>query len=99
MEKLLQIKPIGIHDNFFAIGGHSLKALLLIESIRERFGIQLPMTTLFQKPTVAELCGYLDGQTKLNDACLIKLQQGNGTHPPPGLLRIPEGGVSCLTSI
>ncbi|WP_342354346.1 amino acid adenylation domain-containing protein [Kroppenstedtia eburnea] len=92
-EDLLQIKPIGIHDHFFAIGGQSLKALLLSESIRERFGVQLPMTTLFQKPTVAELCVYLDGRTAMNDACLIKLQQGNGTHPPLFFVHPQGGGV------
>ncbi|SMO63583.1 amino acid adenylation domain-containing protein [Melghirimyces algeriensis] len=93
-EDLLHIKPIGIYDNFFAIGGNSLKALQLLNGIREQFGVEIPMTTLFQKPTIAELCVYLKGQTEMNsDSCLIQLQQGNGSHPPLICIHPQGGGV------
>jgi acyl carrier protein len=54
-EECLGIEGIGIHDNFFALGGHSLVGTQLISRIRRQFGINLPMAALFESPTIAEL--------------------------------------------
>ena len=54
-EEFLGIEGIGIHDNFFALGGHSLVGTQLISRIRQQFGINLPMAALFESPTIAEL--------------------------------------------
>ncbi len=51
----LGLKQVGIHDNFFDLGGHSLKAVWLFQKIRDVFGKHLPMVTLFQSPTIAQL--------------------------------------------
>ncbi|MBE7122186.1 amino acid adenylation domain-containing protein [Bacillus cereus] len=92
-EDMLNTQPIGIYDNFFTIGGNSLKALLLLQGIRERFGVELPLVSLFRKPTVAELCSYLQGETAENEACLIKLQQGDSGNPPLIFIHPQGGGV------
>ncbi|CAM2066524.1 Amino acid adenylation domain-containing protein [Sulfidibacter corallicola] len=54
-ESLLDTAPIGTHDNFFAVGGHSLLAAKLMARIHEAFGIELPVKSLFEHPTIEEL--------------------------------------------
>ncbi|MFD6419497.1 amino acid adenylation domain-containing protein [Streptomyces sp. NPDC060194] len=46
---------VGIHDNFFELGGHSLLAFQLIDELRRRYGVELSMSDLSSRPTVAEL--------------------------------------------
>jgi len=54
-QELLGIEPIGIHDNFFALGGDSLTGTVLISQVRKHFQIELPVRSLFEAPTVDEL--------------------------------------------
>jgi amino acid adenylation domain-containing protein len=53
--QVLKQKHIGIHDNFFDLGGHSLLATQAISKLREVFKIELPLRSLFERPTVAQM--------------------------------------------
>jgi acyl-CoA synthetase (AMP-forming)/AMP-acid ligase II/acyl carrier protein len=52
---VLKADKIGVHDNFFDIGGHSLLAMQVISRVREAFQIELRVRQLFEAPTVSEL--------------------------------------------
>jgi amino acid adenylation domain-containing protein len=56
---LLKRQRIGIHDNFFDLGGHSLLVLRMISAVNEHFGCDLPPITLFENPTVASFAAIL----------------------------------------
>lgn len=57
---ILQRAPIGIHDNFFQLGGHSLFAAQVILRINHTFAIELPLSSLFEAPTIAHLAKKVD---------------------------------------
>ncbi|UEM07014.1 amino acid adenylation domain-containing protein (plasmid) [Skermanella rosea] len=57
--EVLGIARVGIRDNFFEAGGHSLLATRVIARIRARFGIDLPLRLLFERPTVAEFAAEM----------------------------------------
>jgi len=58
-EETLGIEPIGAQANFFELGGHSLLAIALMARIEERLGKRLPITILFDAPTIEQMVGLL----------------------------------------
>ena len=52
---MLRVERVGVHDNFFDLGGDSLAAARLIGTVGEAFDIQLSLSTVFEAPTVGEL--------------------------------------------
>jgi amino acid adenylation domain-containing protein len=53
-ERVLGVPRVGVHDNFFALGGHSLKATQVIARVRDACGVELSVRSLFAAPTVAQ---------------------------------------------
>ena len=51
--ELLMLEDLGVEENFFMLGGHSLLGAQLITRISDRFAIEMPLRTLFENPTVA----------------------------------------------
>jgi acyl carrier protein len=58
-EDALDVNPIGIHDNFFDLGGHSLTASQIVSRVLQRFQLQITLQDLFQAATVADMAAVL----------------------------------------
>ncbi|BAZ30178.1 amino acid adenylation domain-containing protein [Cylindrospermum sp. NIES-4074] len=61
--KLLGVEKIGIHDNFFDLGGHSLLITQLFAKVREAFQVEVSIKRLFEAPTVARLAECIEKAT------------------------------------
>ncbi|MEM7555890.1 MAG: amino acid adenylation domain-containing protein [Cyanobacteria bacterium P01_A01_bin.84] len=59
---VLQVDKIGIHDNFFDLGGHSLLMIKVHAQLCEKFDINLPLMEMFRHPTIHSLTGYFSNQ-------------------------------------
>ena len=59
-QEVLDREQIGIDDDFFDLGGHSLKATMVIATIQERYGIKIDIKNLFTEPTIRSLSDYLE---------------------------------------
>ena len=75
-------ESIGAGDNFFAVGGHSLLAAKLLSAISERFDIELPLTTLFEAPTVRELASVIRAGRVFRPASPLVPIRKQGSRPP-----------------
>ena len=56
-------KQLGIHDNFFEVGGHSLQATQIVARLRNVFHGKIQLATFFEYPTIAELAVVMDSRT------------------------------------
>ena len=80
--KILKVDKIGVHDNFFDLGGHSLLASYLMAQIKQQFSKDIPLTTLFQNPTIEQLATIIQKDlVYFNSSCLVAIQS-QGTNPP-----------------
>jgi acyl carrier protein len=58
--KVLGLDQVGIHDNFFALGGHSLSAMQVVSRIRDIFQVELPLRHLFETSTITALVNRIE---------------------------------------
>jgi amino acid adenylation domain-containing protein len=81
-EEVLGVRPIGLHDRFFDLGGHSLLVLKLMAEIERRFGRQLPVAAIFQGATVERFAHLLRaGYRQQDEAHLVEIRPGSAGRP------------------
>lgn len=92
-QRLLQREHVGIHDNFFDLGGYSLLAVRMFAGMREQHGVDLPLSVLIERPTVAQLAEALRAGVEASRADAgspAKARPGGQTHG--SLVELRAGG-------
>ncbi|OAI57219.1 hypothetical protein AYO50_00285 [Acidobacteria bacterium SCGC AG-212-P17] len=80
-QEILRRDRVGIHDNFFRIGGHSLLAAQLNTRMRESFKMDIPLRRMFEVPTIAQLSEAINQEPQTTGA------NGAPSHPRPAIKR------------
>ncbi|HEX8694767.1 MAG TPA: amino acid adenylation domain-containing protein [Longimicrobium sp.] len=84
--EVLGVERVGAEDNFFELGGHSLVATRVISRVREAFGVELPLRTLFESQTVRSLAARIQA-----------LARAGGGAEPPAVVPVPREGELPLS--
>ncbi len=98
-EEVLDVRPIGIHDSFFDLGGHSLSAIRLAARIQERLGLRFSLATLFRYPTIAQLGDALRMEAGAKRQALLVPIQPAGAQPPLFFIHPSGGSVHWYTEL
>ncbi len=59
-KEVLQLKKVGVHDDFIALGGHSLAAIRVTARINEEIEVDFPLNKIFERPTIAEYATFIE---------------------------------------
>jgi amino acid adenylation domain-containing protein len=98
-EEILYVRPLGVRDSFFDLGGHSLLGAALMARVRERFGRDLPVATLFRHATIEELAAVLREEGAAPASGPLVTLQPHGTRPPLVLIHPIGGHALCYAPL
>src|SRR5204863_998141 len=89
--RVLGVERVGSTDGFFSVGGHSLLAVRLFDEVERQMGVRLPLSTLFQGDSLADLATAIDRERATSEPSsgVVALRSG-GSRPP--LVVISHGG-------
>ena len=96
-ESVLGVEGLGEDDDFFALGGTSLQAVRVFTQIRDRLGVDLPLSVLIEAPTVAELAAVVDDPGKHFEPLVLMRPGSDG--PPLFLVHSIWGDVLGMRQI
>jgi amino acid adenylation domain-containing protein/non-ribosomal peptide synthase protein (TIGR01720 family) len=92
--EVLGVADIGVHDDFFALGAHSLLLVRLATALRRDFAVDVPVARLFTAPTVAGVARLLAGDAPAGDALDPVLTLHAGGDRPPLFCLAPASGLA-----
>ncbi|MCP5095184.1 MAG: amino acid adenylation domain-containing protein, partial [Chloroflexi bacterium] len=93
-QEVLGLTAVGIHDNFFSVGGHSLLAVRMVSRMQALFGQTVPVAALFQNSSIAQLAAILRNKGDFSTMSpLVKIRE-QGSNPP--LFLVHPGGGNVL---
>jgi amino acid adenylation domain-containing protein/non-ribosomal peptide synthase protein (TIGR01720 family) len=79
--ELLSVTQVGVEDDFFELGGHSLLATQVISRVRETFRVELPLRSIFERPTIAGLAKTIEETIKIEDGGQLTPVEREGGAP------------------
>ncbi|BAY66694.1 amino acid adenylation domain-containing protein (plasmid) [Calothrix brevissima NIES-22] len=82
LTEILNIENVGIHDNFFDLGGNSLLAVRWLQQINKQFDSEFPLSTLFLNPTIESLATSLSSKRDFIPWSPLVSIQPTGSNPP-----------------
>ena len=100
-EELLQVRPIGITDDFFEKGGHSLLAVRMCARVEKTIGRKLAPATLFENATIEHLASVLARRTVIERNSPLITVQARGDKTPFFFLHgdFQDGGLYCINLV
>ncbi len=93
-EQTLEVEGIGADSNFFDLGGHSLLAIRLMAAIEKQFGERLPLSALFEAPTLASLTDRISQPVPATTSLVVTIKPGAGKNP---VVCMPPAGGNVMT--
>jgi len=81
-EALLKVERVGVKDNFFDVGGHSLLAVRLLAQVNQATRRNLPLVSVFQAPTVEQMAKLVHEEGWTPPGQSLVVVQPNGSRPP-----------------
>jgi thioesterase domain-containing protein/acyl carrier protein len=98
-EEVLEVTPVGVDDDFFALGGHSMLAVRLMTHIRQKMGVELPLAALFEHPTIRGLAPRVEGGTHGAAWSPLVTIQPEGERVPLFFVHPIGGQVLCYAEL
>lgn len=98
-EEVLGVRPVGTRDDFFDLGGHSLLAVRLFARLEQCMGIRLPLSTLFETPTIEALAAVIQAGRAPRAWCSLVPINSSGDKLPVFAVPGVGGNVLCYSEL
>ncbi|MCD9194675.1 non-ribosomal peptide synthetase [Streptomyces albireticuli] len=99
LAELLHLPAVGVHGDFFDLGGTSLTAMRLVVLIKQRYGVDIPMSRFVTTPTVSGLAELLRSGAASSTFDPLVPFRSEGTRPPMFFVHPAGGNVLCFAQL
>ncbi|HEX5727569.1 MAG TPA: amino acid adenylation domain-containing protein [Longimicrobiaceae bacterium] len=96
--EVLEVERVGVHDDFFDLGGQSILATRLVSRVRDELDVAVPVAELLTGPTVEQMARFVQGRESAARLPLVPLQTF-GERPPLFLAHPAGGHVVCYRDL